>query len=157
MSEETKQDCIKRFGQAAFEKHRQQTREWKSANSEQVKIKDREWKKANPEKVKAIRLELNRNGGKYYGNKRHYTMNGIPHARELIRMSHRREWTPYKQIIAPESQLHHEWIPETADYRGVALVEANPHMHGFIDVIWILEGEITLLTEDDIKNGEVAT
>ena len=60
-------------------------------------------------------------------------------------------WRKYKNIIAPESQIHHEWIPGTANYRGVALVEADQHMHGIVDVIEILEGKITLLTEDKVK------
>ena len=73
--------------------------------------------------------------------------------KDLIRGRHRRYYTPYKQIIAPESQLHHEWIPMTAEYRGVALVEANQHLHGYIDVIQILEGEIMLLTEAEIRGN----
>lgn len=68
-------------------------------------------------------------------------------------------WVPYnlccemkkEAIIAPDSQLHHEWVPETCEYRGVALVEAEQHMHGFVDVI--VDGEITRLTEEQIRNG----
>ena len=78
-------------------------------------------------------------------------MSGIPHAKNLIRKKHLKKWAPYKKIIAPASQLHHEWIPETADYRGMALVEKDQHLHGFIDVIQVLEGEITLLTESEIR------
>ena len=32
------------------------------------------------------------------------------------------------------------------------VVEKDQHIHGFIDVIQILEGEITLFTEEEIKN-----
>lgn len=73
--------------------------------------------------------------------------------RNKIRMKHANQYRPFKQIIAPDSQIHHEWIPETAEFRGVALVEKDQHMHGFIDVIKILEGKITLLSEKEIKGG----
>jgi hypothetical protein len=69
-------------------------------------------------------------------------------------MKHAHQYKPYKDSIAPDSQIHHEWVPETAEYRGVALVEAEQHMHGFVDVIEILAGKITLLTEEEIKNGK---
>ena len=83
-------------------------------------------------------------------------MNGLPHAKGLIRWKHGKYYAPYKKIIDTENltQLHHEWIPGTADYRGTALVEADSHMHGFIDVIQILEGEITLLTEAAIGSED---
>lgn len=80
-------------------------------------------------------------------------MHGIPHEKELVRQKHGNLYRPYKKIIAPESQLHHQWVPGTAEYTGVALVEAKPHQYGYIDVIQILEGEITLLTEEAIRNG----
>ena len=69
----------------------------------------------------------------------------------LIRNKHWRRWISYKRIIAPDSQIHHEWISEMADFRGVALVETDQHAHGFVDVIQILEGQITLLTEAEIR------
>ena len=81
-------------------------------------------------------------------------MRGIPHEKELIRQKHSRKWTLYKKIIAPESQQHHQWLPGTADYIGVALVEKDQHMHGYIDVIQILEGEITLFTEEEIRGDK---
>ena len=64
----------------------------------------------------------------------------------MIRSKHSRRWRKFKTLIAPGSELHHEWIPETAEYRGVALVEADQHRRGIIDVIQILEGEITLFS-----------
>ena len=68
-------------------------------------------------------------------------------------MKHAKQYKPCKAIIATDSQLHHEWIPKTAEYRGLALVEKDQHMHGFVDVIKILDGKITLLTEEEVKNG----
>jgi hypothetical protein len=41
----------------------------------------------------------------------------------------------------------------TAEHRGVALVEADQHMRGFVDVIEILEGEIRLPTEAEVRGG----
>lgn len=144
-----KEEYILKYGQAAYKKRLEQSQTWRTNNPEQVKIELQEWRGANPEKVKATHHE-NLKGGKYYKKMRLYEMTGLRHARSLIRRKHQKKWTPFKQIIAPESQIHHEWIPETANFRGVALVEADQHMHGFIDVIQILEGEITLLTEAEI-------
>ena len=120
----------------AYETHLQQMRKWREDNPEQIKINSQ---------------EANRKGGKYYAVKQRYLSTGIQYFRTSIRRKHRDSYRRYKQIIAPESQIHHEWIPGTADYRGTALVEADSHMHGFIDVIQILEGEITLLTEAEIR------
>lgn len=81
---------------------------------------------------------------------------GIQGDRNKIRDIHRYKWRQYKRIIAPDSQLHHQWEPNSAEYAGVALVEKDAHMHGFIKVIEILEGEINLFTEKEITNrGEI--
>lgn len=141
-----KEETIRRYGIEEYEKQMQQGRRWKETNREKVKAG---FAKRNPK----THAEQNHKGGKYYEVKRHYLMTGIPHEKNLIRGKHHRRWTPYKQIIAPDSQIHHEWIPDTADYRGVALVEACSHQQGFVDVIQILEGEITLLTEAEIRGA----
>ena len=106
------------------------------------------------EQVEVAVSKYKQKGSKGYRKAITYQMNGLPHAKRLIRLIHAQKWRPYKQLIAPESQLHHEWIPGTADYRGVALVETDNHTHGFIDVIQILEGEITLLTEAEIRGDK---
>ena len=72
---------------------------------------------------------------------------GIRNGRQTARNKSWALWNPYKKIIAPESILHHEWIPETAEFRGLALVDTMKHDEGIIDVIQILEGEITLFED----------
>ena len=131
-----KENRIKKYG---IEKHK--------IRMEQV----RDWREQHPAQVQAQSREQGRKDGGGYKNKRLYEMNGFPHARALVRCKHRRKWTPFKQIIAPKSQIHHEWIPGTADFRGVALVETDQHLHGYVDVIKILDGKITLLTEKEIR------
>ena len=163
-----KEEFITIYGIEAYQKRLQQTRDWKKehrerarANSrgwnrdhpDETKANSREWKRTHPEEVKATEHERNRKGGRYYEHNMQHQMNGMPHERALIRMKHGRIYRPYKQIIVPDSQIHHEWIPETADYRGVALVEKDQHIHGFIDIIRILEGEITLLTEEEVRGA----
>ena len=133
-----KETFIGGYGEAAYERWLQQGRDW--------------WRE-HPEEAKTYNQERNRKGGKYYERTAKYRLTGIPHERGLVRKKHANRYRPYKNIIAPDSQIHHEWIPETANFRGVALVEKEQHMHGFIDVIQILEGEITLLTEEEIKIG----
>ena len=138
-----KEETIRRYGEVAYEKVLQQTHDYYAQDSEQ-----------NPDKFIVRNREIHRKGGKYYEQQRKTQMVGIPHEKTLIRQKHQRIWTPFKQIIAPDSALHHEWIPETADYRGVALVEKRRHQYGCIDVIQILEGEITLFTEEEIRKDK---
>ena len=117
----------------------------------QARERRRLWRKNNPQEVINLSRNVNRKGGKYYKKKLIYDGTGLRYERNKIRAGHRRLWAVYKHIIAPGSQLHHEWLSGTADYNGVALVEADQHMHGIIDVIQILEGKITLLTEKEIR------
>lgn len=152
-----KEERIKRYGGDAFEKQLQQSREWHEKNPERDREHGEHWRAANPEKAEAYNHDISRKGGKYYEQQKQHRMNGIPHEKELVRGKHRRSYRAFKRIIAPDSQIHHDWLNDgTSNYRGVALVEADQHRHGHIDVIQILEGEITLLTEEEIRNrGQV--
>ena len=123
-----KVEFIERHGVEAYKKKLQQTLDWRREHLEE------------PKKVIANRHEWSRKGGKYYKHYREHQSTGIPGERNLVRNKHRSRYRKYKQIIAPESQIHHEWIPNTSEYNGIALVETNQHLHGFIDVIQILEG-----------------
>jgi len=163
-----KEDIIARGGEAAWEKHLAQCRgyykahreqekarvkKWKEEHREQAKAAVKKWQEEHQEQVIANHQEGNRKGGRSYAKHLEYTQTGIPGERHKIRTKHGREWKRYKNIIAPESQIHHEWVPKTAKYRGVALVEKDQHMHGIVDVIEILEGKITLLTEEEVRKG----
>ena len=149
-----KAEFIKRYGEDAYEVELQQTRDWRRTHPEEKSENNRLWRLDHPEEVKVNHHKAYSKGGKYYDHRFKYDSTGIRHERKLVRGKHSRRWTPYKKIIDPEglTQIHHQWIPKTADYRGVALVEKDQHQHGFIDIIQILEGEITLLTEEEIKN-----
>ena len=149
-----KAEFIRRYGEAAWEKVCQQSREWYRTHPEEVKERGQLWRLNHPDGVKARNHESHRKGGKYYEHHRVYNSTGLQGERNRIRRKHAKHYQHFKHIIAPDSQLHHEWYPETANYRGVALVEKEPHQYGFIDVIQILEGEITLLTEGEIRNNE---
>ena len=111
----------------------------------------REWARRNPTAIKKASNEHNRAGGKYYEQKLQWLKSAIPNARHTIRVRHGHMYRAFKEIIAPDSELQHEWLPGTAKYRGVALVESKPHQYGIIDVIQILEGKITLFTEKEIR------
>lgn len=132
-----KDEYIRRYGKAAWEKMGRQSNEWNAAHPERKLIADR---------------EKNRKGGKYYEQYLAYNHTGLRRERKIIRSTHQYNWRQYKRIIAPDSQLHHSWCPNSAEYTGLALVEADAHMHGFIAVIEILDGEITLLTEEEVRN-----
>ena len=150
-----KEEIIRKYGEAEYERRLQRRREWHAKHHERTNANYKEWAKSNPDKAIVNSREQCHKGGTRYGQNREYDLTGLRYKRNLVRGKHRFHYRPYKCIIAPESQLHHEWIPETADYRGVALVESDRHMHGYIDVIQILEGEITLLTEAGIRGGSL--
>lgn len=133
-----KEERISRYGEAAYE-------------SLKTHIKD--WRERNPDKVIADHRNQSNKGGKRYGLNLEYKTKGIQGEKNSTRTKHAKQFRPFKRIIAPNSQIHHEWIPATANYRGLALVEANQHRHGIIDVIIILQGKITLLTEEYRTRG----
>ena len=131
-----KEEFVKRYGEAAYIKMCGQSQEWRLAH---------------PEEVKAAAHEQCRKGGRYYGKSRIYQVAGLQGVRNKIRGFHNRRWSKYKKIVAPGSQLHHQWQAGSPRYTGVALVEADQHRYGIIDVIRILEGKITLFTEQAIR------
>ena len=151
-----KVEVIERLGEEEWERRLKSSRRWRAENRDRAVDSTKQWRITNPEKVKkdneVNNLETNRRGGKYYERHKQSQMVGIPHEKTLIRQKHQRRWTPLKRIIAPNSELHHQWQMGTANYDGVALVEKDQHRYGIIDVIQILEGEITLLTEEEIRN-----
>ena len=161
-----KEDYIARHGQEVYDKRLAQRKAWgdnlpggekqrsqerREAEPEKWRGYSRVWCRKNPEIVKAHGREISRKGRKHYDKKQIYKQTGIPGEREHIRMRHGYYWRPYKRIVAPDSQIHHEWVSGTSNYTGIALVEADQHMHGFVDVIEILDGEITLFTEKEIR------
>jgi hypothetical protein len=130
-----KKGFIKRYGEEVYERRLEKARQCKARN---------------PEQVVEQHHEQSHKGGKRYEKRLLYEQTGLQGERNKARRKHRGMWGPFKNVIAPESVLHHEWLPGTADYAGLALVEADQHMHGVIDVIEILEGEITLFTEKEL-------
>ena len=154
-----KEECIARYGEAEYARRLEQRRAYYKAHKEEDNARNKKYREEHKEeeeyqeKVKARNQEQNRKGGKYYDKMLEDDRTGLRGARKKIRMKHAHYYKPYKAIIAPDSQLHHEWVPDTSEYRGVALVEADQHMHGFVDVIEILDGKITLLTEEEVRNG----
>ena len=144
--------------EALVEKNRRNAawmKKWRDEHLEEAHRRAVEWKRNNPEKVKKHDREISRKGGRYYEQAKRRGANGIPNEKKKIRSAHGTKYFKYKQIIAPDSHLHHNWRNDgTAGYDGVALVEADQHMHGFIDVIEVLEGKITLFSEKEIKEQE---
>lgn len=134
-----KEVFIGRYGEAEYER--------------QLELSS-QWGESNPDKVQRYRHNQNRKGGGGYEKNQRYKVEGLQGERNLIRNTHSRRWREFKRIIAPGSQCHHEWIFGTSRYRGVALVEADQHRHGIIDVIRILKGKITLMTEEEIREQE---
>ena len=148
---EWRDDFIRRYGTEAYEEKKRENREKYWSHPEEDNEISRKWRERNPEQVRLNSKEQYQKGGKYYEKWRGYNKTGLRLKRNAVRSKYRMRYHPYKKIIAPESQLHYEWIPETADYRGIALVEADQHMRGIINVIQILEGEITLFTEKEVS------
>jgi hypothetical protein len=149
-----KAEIIKRHGEEAWQKHLAQQRAYYKAHREEDNARSKKYREENPEKEKAHNHEGSRKGGRRYDKQLKYQHTGLRGDRTAIRRKHAHQYKPYKDIIAPDSQIHHEWVPQTDEYRGVALVEKEQHQYGIVDVIQILDGEITLLTEEEIRKGK---
>lgn len=146
-----RKERIAKYGEDAYAKVLVQERKRYWENREKVLDSRREWRDEYPEESSKGSRNQSRKGGKYYAHAQVYESTGLRAERRRIRGGHARKWRQFKNLIAPESQVHHEWIPDTSNYNGVALVEKNQHMHGYIDVIKVLEGKITLLSEKEIR------
>jgi maltooligosyltrehalose synthase len=137
----------------AYEKRLEQMRAYNIAHKEEGNARARKYKEEHLERVRANDQEACRKGGKRYEKMLAYSRTSIPGDKKKIRRKHARQYKSYKDIIAPDSQLHHNWQNDgTAGYSGIALVEANAHQHGVIDVIQILDGKITVFTEEELKS-----
>lgn len=139
-----KKEFIKRYGQSKYEEMLKQRR-GRTRNS--YLGKQKEWRDANPEVIKFHHAAANRKGGMHYEKRLRENREGLQGDRGRIRRIDGNRFRRYKPFFAKQSQLHHEWIPGTAKYRGIALVEQEQHMRSIIDVFMVLEGEITVFNE----------
>jgi hypothetical protein len=152
-----KEEFIRRRGKSAYMRMLELNRENRKGKPEEGSPeRSRTWREEHPAKViennRKNSKEICRKGGKYYEKYQKYKTTGISGKKNRVRSAHGKQYLKYKNIIAPGSQIHHEWIPGTAKYTGVALVEADQHMYGFIKVIEVLDGKITRFTEKEILN-----
>lgn len=158
-----KKEYIERYGIDAYDKMLKQSKTWREEHSEYLKeyyIENAEkkkkrtmiWRKEHPEKAKENDREHNRKDGKYYDS--HLKNNEIESHKERNKIR-QKDYRLYKNLITPAIEIHHEWILDTAKYRGVALVDKSKHRKGIIEIIKILKGEITLFTEIEIRNKNI--
>ena len=148
---------IKLHGEEAWQmklEKRKETRKSGNASYERELEQQKEWREKNHDKIEAYMHERSRKGGKYYKKMLEDNKIGLRGERNKVRSRHRQRWSSYKKIIAPDSVIHHAWVDNSAAYTGVALVEKDQHQHGYIDVIKILDGKITLLTEEQFGKEE---
>ena len=150
-----KDDFIAKYGEDAYAGKLAYKREWRRIHPDEEKRNVQNWQQAHPDKIKKQRQKHSRKTGEYYAKKQIYMMTGLQGERNKIRYKDQKRWRQFKQRIAPGSILHHQWIPKMSKYTGVALVEKDRHMHGLVDVIEILEGEITLFTEKEIREQKI--
>lgn len=147
-----KEDYIVKHGEEAYEERLAQKRASHKVHKEEDNARDKKWREEHPEEVIAASQEACRKGGSRYKKTLKYQTMGLRGERNRIRVKHAKQYKPYKCIIAPNSQLHHQWRSQSASYSGLALVEKDRHRHGFIDVIKILKGEITVFTEEKLRD-----
>lgn len=146
-----KSDFIAAHGEAAYAKRLERRRAWGANLPGGEAQRSQERRDADPE----MTWQSDRKGGKYYERKLKYDRNGLRGERMRIRHRHGKKWAKYKRIIAPNSVIHHSWIPNTAEYTGVGLVEKTAHEYGIIKVIEILDGNIRIFTEREIREQEI--
>lgn len=79
-----------------------------------------------------------------------YLSTGLQGLRHKIRVrdNQNKQYRWLKSNLCRDTHIHHEWIPETSDYKFSALVDASEHLHGIIKPIIILQdNRIELLQE----------
>jgi hypothetical protein len=139
-----KEKCIERYGEDEYERRLTMSREWNREHPEEHQAGRERWEKEHPEKVAEY--------------KRRHHKTGIQGLKNKVRTKDADFYRRFKKVIAPTSQLHHEWSNNgTAEYTGVALVEADQHMYGFVEVIHVVRGEISLFTEASLQGREETT
>lgn len=135
------------------EKQKEYDRKRYSAQKEDRDAKNKIWARLHPEAYAVHHRQWQRKGGSHYAQTRIYERTGLRRDRNRIRNRHGKQYRKFKDFFAQDSEMHHQWVSGTARYSGLALVEKDKHQHGYIDVIQILEGKITLFTEEFIQKG----
>lgn len=140
-----KQEMIDRYGEEWYNEHRlEPAKKWVREHREEHAEYNRKYRQEHrEEKIKYQK--------KYWGAKA--DPDSIPHKRQLIRARDNRRYNPIRQFWSHlKTDIHHEWIPDTADYMFIALVERSKHQYGIIDPICILEGEVAVNLDADLIN-----
>jgi hypothetical protein len=127
---------IEKWGIAAYEKRMKVSRDWRQAhpeNTEKWRKQICDWKRTHPIRVKRIARDSYRKHRKEILNRQCTDTEGL---RRSIRGKHR-IWSKYKRFVALATRQHYEWIPETAEYKCIALVENDLRQYPFENVIHI--------------------
>lgn len=164
-----KEEYIKKYGVEKWLEYIAYQRDYYTKNIEKVREKNREYQREyqrkyyaeNKEKVKErCREHIREYQHKYYadieirGRVHEYMKkycgslsdhNSIPYRKSLIRQRDHHRFFSIKQFFQNlQTDIHHEWIPNTADYTFIALVERDKHRYNIIDPIVILEKKVVL-------------
>jgi hypothetical protein len=131
-----KEEYIRKYGPAAWEERLSKTRRTRVKNKvdKGLKIKNESNKGNQTDQQESLRDQWKKENGAKFRSRLNEC---VLQERNKIRQAHHAKWG------SADFDIHHEWSEDTADYRGVALVERTPHRHGVIKVVIPLEGVIT--------------
>lgn len=130
-----KEEYIQKNGLAAWEARLARNRRMQKRNriDKALAVQD-EFQKLDPSEQQEFLRDM------WKKREGHYSRSGLPQnivaARNTIRHVHRSKWG------VEGLDVHHDWVGDTAEYTGVALVEREEHQRGIINVVAILDGEI---------------
>ena len=131
-----KDEFIARYSEVKYQRMPARVKAWNRAHPEKVRahqVKRREehreeltayskrYKEEHPEERAIMHSEQCRKNGKRYRKTQIYNHTGLQGERNKIRYKHAIQWRKYKEVIAPKSQCHHQWCPQSASYTGLAL------------------------------------
>jgi hypothetical protein len=146
-----------------YVKHRKEKLEYQHEYILEHKAERIKYQRMYRAEHKAEILEYDREYHRRYRTKHphctrdYLNQNKVARKRGNIRNIHGR-FKPYKwlknglKLQGFDPQIHHEWIPRTTEYTGIALVEAKDHMRNIIKPLIILEGEIVWTNETDERS-----
>ena len=110
-----KEEIIKRYGPEEYKRRLAKNRTRTPAQRDVAKALANAWHTAHPEEVKRHNDQICHKYGKRYQKHLGYMRSGLPGERHRIRIKHGKLWGRYKQIVAPESEIHHLWVPGRQD------------------------------------------
>ena len=95
-------------------------------------------------------------GGTHYEKEKEYNRTGLRGERHRIRCIHRKAYRLFKKFFGIDTNIHHEWIPGTAKYRSICVLEVEDHKDKMFEnpVLFFTNNQLVLRTNISEMDGK---